>query len=130
MNGLNFPIFHFLFVNNNIHIVTIRRRDDVIFSYDKRTGDGVKLDYYVPGQNRLIGADSNNFYFRTDDNTIYKVDTNGDSKLLLCSDDIDNIDGRKINISAIEYKTSAISPDGTIYYWDINYNSIRQLSSI
>ena len=76
----------------------------------------------------MIGSDDKAFYFRAENNMIYKVDANGDSKILLGEDDVENVDGRVINFDAIEYKTSAVSPDGVIYYWDINYNSIRQLS--
>ena len=116
------------FVNNNLYIIATNGLWDSVFEYDKRNGKTSKFDFYIPGPYELIGSDDKAFYFRAENNMIYKVDANGDSKILLGEDDVENVDGRVINFDAIEYKTSAVSPDGVIYYWDINYNSIRQLS--
>ena len=116
-----------LFVDNNIYIPS-KSIGINIYKYNKRTGlADEKLDYFIPEKSNFISADNKYFYFRTDSGNIYRVDTNGDSELLFGVDDIDNVDGRLINIGSIKYLTSVIS-NGVIYYWDVNYNSIRQLS--
>ena len=116
-----------LFVDNNIYIPS-KSMGINIYKYNKRTGlADEKLDYFIPEKSNFISADNKYFYFRTDSGNIYRVDTNGDSELLFGVDDIDNVDGRLINIGSIKYLTSVIS-NGVIYYWDVNYNSIRQLS--
>lgn len=113
-----------LFANNTIYAT----HGTYIYPYNKRTGTvDEKLDYDIPGREKLIGADNKNFYFTTDENIIYTVDIDGNSRILCGIDDIDNTDGKIINIGVMDYLTSSISPDGVIYYWDTNYNCIRQL---
>ena len=117
-----------LFVKNNIYITT-GQDYGYIYKYNNRTGSvDEALDYSIGKQCKLIGSDNSSFYFKSKDNLIYKVNTEGDSNILIGADDIDNIDGKIINIDAINYLTSSISSNGIIYYWDINYNCIRQLN--
>ena len=118
-----------LYVDNDIY--TVKKNSSLsILKYDKRTCSALdSFDYYIgsTSNDTIIGSDNNYFYFKFD-NKIFKVDSNGEIESTFCDEDIDNIDGKKINIGNIKYETSAISPDGVIYYWDIDYNCIRQLN--
>ena len=66
----------------------------------------------------------------TSDNIIYKLDKNYDSEIFICEDDIDNVDGKVINFDAIKAGTTKVDESGNIYFWDVNYNCIRQISHI
>lgn len=99
---------------------------------DTRTGKWETLDYYVPDFADFLTSSNNCLYFiDCISNTIYMVDANGDYEVLCTIDDIDNIDGKAINMESIGNAGAfcvAAGDDGTIYYIDDDYGCIRQLS--
>jgi len=99
---------------------------DTSISKMNKAGDFENVDCYVHGNPKYFAANNKEFYF-TSNSEIGVVDTNGDYKLLCGIGDIDNIDGKPVRIRNIKVVTSAVDNDGVIYYWDIDYNCIRQL---
>lgn len=103
-----------------------------MYYFDNRTGEWKQLDYYVPGYARYISSNSENLYFVDSiEKIIYIVDSDGNYDTLCTFDDIDNIDGKVINMECLingRVPMVAIDDDGTIYYLDYDHNSIRQLS--
>lgn len=100
-----------------------------IYVINSRTGEYDEVDYYIPDSTivKLIGADED-YIYAVGKNTIYGIDLNGDYEVLFTTDDVDNVDGKTINFDEIQYKTACVDNDGTIYYWDKNYQAIRQIS--
>jgi len=122
----------------------VRVDNDTFIDYEPGSGFGMSkindrtdelepLDIYVGEDVALwyLGANNTTFYAMSRDyDKLYTFDTNGDGELLCSVDDIDNIDGKTINLSAMFHKTFAVDDDGVIYYWDGNYNCIRQLEHV
>lgn len=110
-------------INNKTYFVT-DEFSERIFQMAK-TGDWEFFDFYAPNS-KFFAANNKAFYFNSNDE-IGTVNTNGDYTILLGIADIDNIDGKNIRIDNIKRNTSAVDNNGVIYYWDIDYNCIRQL---
>lgn len=103
------------------------------YKYDNRSGKWGMLDYYVPGSYTYLTTNNHYIYFA--DKTakiIYIVDINGDYEILCTFNDIDNIDGKPINMESMDnvFPLTAVDDNGTIYYFDSAYNCIRQLSKV
>lgn len=102
-----------------------------------RTGKWEELDYYNnelnskgtifnAGRNGRIYAVAKDYSSNAEG--IYSFDLSGNDELLCYFDDIDNTDIRVIAFSELTRMHSAVDGNGVIYYWDTNYNCIRQLS--
>ena len=89
------------------------------------------FDYYIPNEYsynyHYIDSSDENMLF-TYHNLIYLVDKNGDSSVFCQFDDIDNTDGKIIDLGVIKRYKSEFTNKNTLYYYDSNYNSIRKLS--
>lgn len=117
-------------INNKKYIVGSDPYGNYIAILNNRTGYLEEIDFYIPSDNiEIIGANNKLVYFTTNDG-VFSVNTDGDSKLLFNQDDINNIDEKIIDLSIIKTDTATVDNDGTIYYWDINYNCIRQLNKV
>lgn len=97
-----------------------------------RTGKWETLDYYISYYATYLTS-SNNYLYFIDGNVkeLYMVDINGDCEKLCGINDIDNTDGKVINMDTIldaEAWLAAVGDDGTLYYFDNDYNCIRQLA--
>lgn len=90
-----------------------------------KSGAWESLDFYAPNA-ICFAANNKSFYFRSE-NEIGTVNTDGDYTILCGIGDIDNTDGKSVRIRNIQHNTSAVDNNGVIYYWDIDYNCIRQL---
>jgi len=115
------------------HPVIIEDTPFVGINYvNTRTGKWETLDYYISYYATYLTS-SNNYLYFVDGNAkeIYTVDINGDYEKLCGINDIDNIDGKVINMATIldaQAWLAAAGDDGTLYYFDNDYNCIRQLS--
>lgn len=92
---------------------------------DRRTGK--KTSKRTSYNGTLFNA--NNLHrYSIDDNAIYRYDLDWNEEKLLTFDDIDNVDNRRIDFKQIKYPhhfSNAIDNEGTIYFWDEKYESIR-----
>ena len=75
----------------------------------------------------MIAVNKSNAFIRNEDG-IYSINSNGDDVYLFAKEDIDMLDSKKIDLSKLDISTSVVSNDETFYYWDSNYNCIRQIT--
>lgn len=121
----NSPEFY-LWIDNTL-VKDVVDKDGYVY-LDSRSGEWVKLDTSTLGK-RFILSSGDKLYGIDNDN-IYSMDLDENDKLELCADDVDNIDGKVINFNSIKKETSFVDADGVIYYWDVNYNAIRQIKKV
>ena len=125
-------IFSYDIAHDEYHCMSVSIIDDIVIDgastiyVDQRTGCRKSSDR-VSYSGELFNA--NNLHrYSIDDNAIYRYDLDWNEEKLLTFDDIDNVDNRRIDFKQIKYPhhfSNAIDNEGTIYFWDEKYESIR-----
>lgn len=110
------------FMNNSIARLT----NNSVYLMDTNEESFNRIDHSV-NNSYVIAVNKSNAFIRNEDG-IYSINSNGDDVYLFAKEDIDMLDSKKIDLSKLDISTSVVSNDETFYYWDSNYNCIRQIT--
>lgn len=110
------------FMNNSIARLT----NNSVYLMDTNEESFNRIDHSV-NNSYVIAVNKSNAFIRNEDG-IYSINSNGDDVYLFAKEDIDMLDSKKIDLSKLDISTSVVSNDETFYYWDSNYDCIRQIT--